>query len=97
MPGDRIPLSRSDLRDMERWIGQGWLPDNSAVERIRDSLVSIATERSGNPRAAVRAARILFRMEVITDAGIRNSSGFRPGSPPVPAGRSEPNYSLITT
>jgi hypothetical protein len=68
MPGEHIPLSRSELMDMERWIRQGWLPDESAAERIRDSLFAIVMdpkiEGRGRDRARVRAARLLLEMEI---------------------------------
>lgn len=68
MQADHIPLSRSEMLEMLRWIRSGWLPDESSAERIRDSLIAIAmdskTEGRGRDRARVRAARLLMEMEI---------------------------------
>jgi len=63
-----IPLSRSDLLEMQRWIRSGWIPDESTIQRITDSLVAIAMDSKtggrGRDRLRVRAARILLEMEI---------------------------------
>jgi hypothetical protein len=63
-----IPLSRSELLEMRRWIRSGWIPDESTIERITDSLVAIVLDSKtggrGRDRLRVRAARVLLEMEI---------------------------------
>lgn len=60
MQSERTPLTRSDLRDLERWMRRGWLPNEYAVERI----LAVVADRNANHRAVVRAVRLLHEIQM---------------------------------
>ena len=75
MPTDHTPLTRSEIQKLTRQIKSGWLPPDEAIEEAFNGLRAVLRDPLRNPRATVRAARLVFELELVLGVGGKSEGG----------------------
>ena len=69
---DHTPLTRSEIQKLANQIKSGWLPPDEAIEEAFNGLRAVLRDPLRNPRATVRAARLIFEVELAL--GVRGNN-----------------------
>lgn len=75
MPTDHTPLTRAEIQRLSRQIRSGWLPPADAVTKAWHGLFAVLDDPLRNPRATVRAARLIFELELVLGVGGKSEDG----------------------
>ena len=72
MGTDHKPLTRAEIQRLSRQIKAGWLPPDEAIDEAFNGLLAVLRDPLRNPRATVRAARLIFEVELAL--GVRGNN-----------------------
>ena len=72
---DHTPLTRSEIQKLANQIKSGWLPPDDAVTKAWHGLFAVLDAPLRNPRATVRAARLVFELELVLGVGGKSEVG----------------------